>query len=278
MKSGKSYPARTPGGSPLLQGTLGLLLVGLLSSCGSGSKKAASSDASGSAEMILAAKTFKHPAAEAYYASNSDFFRSADPTEIPADLQWVDGMDQESFSSTNAKRGGTETVWIQDFPRTLRYLGPDANGSFRRYINDNLNLKVVHKHPETGRYYPGLAREWAIAPNNLTVYLKLDPEARYTDGVAVTADDYYFLFYFMRSPWLQGPWYLNWYTSKYTHITRYDDHTIAIGLSEAKPDCLRFFEQDIRPVPRHFYKDFRESYVQDYQWKLEPGTGAYTIL
>ncbi len=76
----------------------------------------------------------------------------------------------------------------------------------------------------------------------------------------------------------QGPWYNNFYSTKYTNITKFDDHTISVTLAEAKPDPLMFFEEDLLPKPRHFYKEFGEDYVERYQWNLEPTTGAYTIL
>ncbi len=257
-----------------------LLAFAVVVAIGCGRKADVAGPASGrlAPAEIETAKGFRHPLAEAYYKEHPEFFRFASPTDLPADLKWENGMDQPELGSPEARKGGTVTFWMQDFPRTLRFNGPDSNGSFRGYIHDENSMTLVKKHPITGDPMPSLAKEWAISADHRTVYFKLDKRARYSDGVPVTADDYLFLFYFGRSPWLEEPWSLNWYGEKYTGITKYDDHTIAIGVAETKPDVLRFFQEDVRPIPRHFYRDFGPDYVQRYQWDLEPTTGPYTIL
>lgn len=230
-----------------------------------------------STAQIEEAKAYRHPLAEEYYKEFPDFFRTASLDELPQDLEWIDGMEQPELGSPDAKKGGTVNFWLQDYPRTLRFVGPDSATNFRRVFHDEHDPKVVNRHPGTGDYYPGTTTAWAFSEDKKTVYFKLDPDVRYCDGVPVTADDYFFLFYFMRSPWIQAPWYANWYHEKYTHITKYDDHTIAVGLLESKPDPLRFFEEDIYPLPRHAFKDFSESFIGDYGWRFMPSTGPYVI-
>jgi hypothetical protein len=97
------------------------------------------------------------------------FFRQASPEDIPADLVWENGMDLPEIGSPEAKKGGTLYGWIDDFPRTLRTLGPDANGSFRPYILDDTVMYFGRRHPNDTsigpygfRYFPGIAKEWAV--------------------------------------------------------------------------------------------------------------------
>jgi hypothetical protein len=54
------------------------------------------------------------------------FFRDATPADVPAGLTWENGMDLPDFGSPEAKKGGTVFMTIQDYPRTLRTVGPDA--------------------------------------------------------------------------------------------------------------------------------------------------------
>ncbi len=86
-----------------------------------------------------------------------------------------------------------------DWPRTLRFVGPDASGSFRRHILDNNAFALVHEHPETDGYIPAIAKRWAVGEDKKTVYFELDPDARYSDGELVQVTDFFFHFYFMRS-------------------------------------------------------------------------------
>ena len=245
--------------------------------CGKSKREEAGGTGRLSAAEIEAARTYKHPGAEEFYKANPEMFTFASPADLPTDLSWKDGHEQPDLGSPEAVKGGTINMWLQDFPRTLRYQGPDANGSFRRFIHDDNNLHLVDRHPGTGDYFAMLAESWAIGADKRTIYFKLDRSATYSDGVPIIADDYFFTIYFMRSEWIRGPWYNNFYSTKYTNITKFDDHTISVTLAEAKPDPLMFFEEDLLPKPRHFYKEFGEDYVERYQWKLEPTTGAYTI-
>ena len=98
-----------------------------------------------------------------------NFFRFATPKEIPVALVWEDGSDLPEFASPQAKKGGTLHSFIDDFPRTLRTTGPDANGSFRQYILDDNVMYFARRHPNDTsigpngfRYYPGVAKAWAV--------------------------------------------------------------------------------------------------------------------
>ncbi len=59
-------------------------------------------------------------------------------------------------------------------------------------------LRLISFHPNTGNPIPSLATHWAIAPDNQTVYFKLDPRAKWSDGKPVVADDYTFGYEMMR--------------------------------------------------------------------------------
>ncbi len=72
----------------------------------------------------------------AFYETHADFFRTGSIDDLPKDLVWEDGADLPEVGSPDAKKGGTEYVRLADFPRTLRTVGPDSNGSFRPWILD----------------------------------------------------------------------------------------------------------------------------------------------
>ena len=211
-----------------------------------------------------------------YYAANPDFFRFASPDRLPEGLIWRDGMDQEVFASSDAVRGGTLRSFILNFPPTVRYVGPDSNHSFRGVLLDDNAIGLVSRHPVTGDFFAALAESWAVSEDKKTVYFKLRPEATFSDGESVTADDFLYLFYFMQSPHIVAPWYNDWYSKEYSGITRYDDHTIAVHLSSPKPEPLEF--AGLRPVPAHFHGVLGPDWVTKNQWRFEPTTGPYELL
>jgi microcin C transport system substrate-binding protein len=212
------------------------------------------------------------------------FFREASIADLPADLPWIDGSELPEIGAPEAVKGGTFYAFIDDFPRTLRTSGPDSNGSFRPYILDDVVMRFGQRHPnETSigpqgfHYMPGIAKAWATDPANKQVFVRMHPEARWSDGEPITVDDVFFLFYFYQSAYIKDPWYNNWYARNYTHVTRYDDHTFAIGIPEWKPDALSRV-MDLEPMPAHFFKELGDDYVERYQWRFRPTSGAYVVL
>jgi microcin C transport system substrate-binding protein len=210
----------------------------------------------------------------------SDFYHfktSADLLNDTKGLVWEDGSDLAEFADPAAKKGGTLTLWLPDFPGTFRAIGPNATSVFRDYLLDYVAMTFVRPHPNVpGHFYPQLARSWAVDRSSKTVYFRLDPEARWSDGVPFTTDDVVFSWYYYRSLNLNEPWFNDFYTKTYRSITVYDAHTFAVTLQELKPDIVDR-AGDVDPFPRHFFKDFGPGWEQRYDWRICPTLGAYTI-
>ena len=87
----------------------------------------------------------------------------------------------------------------------------------------------------------------------------------------MTADDFFYSFYFFRSPWADAEWYADFYTKEFGGITRYDDHTIAVHAPRLRPRQLEWLG-DLRPTPREFFKDFGPDYLKRYNDRQQPTT------
>jgi len=212
---------------------------------------------------------------EKWYADNPDFFVFATPEELPADLPWENGEGLSDLGSPDAEKGGALHGGMSDFPRTFRHIGPDANGAFRWWITD-ISANFAHRHPNEDGYFPGVASEWAIVPEERTVYCRIDPEATWSDGEPITSDDVHFAFYFRQSPDNQAPWYNNFFKVQYEKVTKYDDRTFSITVAEKKPDFYQYV-LELTPEPEHFYRGFGPEFVKDYQWRVKPTSGAYVV-
>ncbi len=217
---------------------------------------------------------------EAYYQANPEFFVYAKPEDLPADLNWEDGREHPDLGSPDAKKGGTWYQYEPDYPRTLRRIGPDANGSFRLWQTD-MRITYARRHPnldDPTAYIPGVAIEWALDPENATVYVRLDPDARWSDGEPITTEDVFFKFFYNRQlDYHKDPWYKDHYTNQFSKVTRYDDLTFSITTATKKPDYHQYVLLD-DPAPKHFFKEFGQDYVERYNWRFQPTTGAYVIL
>ena len=211
------------------------------------------------------------------------FFQFKNLENLPTGLAWEDGSDLPEIGSPKATKGGTSYGTIQDFPRTLRTIGPDSNGSFRTLLSDDVAVLIAHRHPnidEIGpngfRYIAGLAKEWAIDKASQTVYIRIDPKARWSDGEPITSDDFLFKFFFMHSSYIKAPWYNNFYNRFFSGITKYDDLTFSVRLSVDKPNFATYVLEDI-PIPEHFYGELGDDFPERYQWRFAPTTAAYTL-
>ena len=116
---------------------IGLLTLLLLSACGG------SPDDNQSAAFPAIDNTEE---VKAYYAERPDFFTFKTIADLPQDLTWENGDHLPEIGSPDAKKGGTEYVRLQDYPRTLRTVGPDSNGSFRTFLLDNVSMPIAQRH------------------------------------------------------------------------------------------------------------------------------------
>lgn len=197
--------------------------------------------------------------------------------KLPENLEWLTNNEDPVFASPEAVKGGTLNNWIQSFPLTLRTVGPDSNGSFRSNLLGN-QMQLVVVHPNTGNLMPGLATHWAYGDDNKTMYFKLNPKARWSDGKPVSAHDFAFTFEFMRSEEIVDPWHANFFKDELDKATVYDDLTFSVTTLKPRPreELHDHTSEDMRPIPRHFFKDLK-GFVKKYNWKIAPNTGPYQI-
>ncbi len=192
----------------------------------------------------------------------------------PADLSWLTNDADPLYASPDAVKGGTFRVAIKSFPLTFRTVGPDSNTTFRGAILGN-QLSLIGMHPNTMNILPELATHWAFGQDKKTMYFKLNPDARWSDGKPVTAHDFAYTLEFMRSKKIVAPWYNDYYTKEIDRVIVYDDLTLAVASTKAQPDLHLIL--GIGPIPRHFYGQLGDDFVRKYNWKIVPNTGPYQI-
>ena len=101
-----------------IRGIAALALILMIGACGNPSDEAEQADF----EMLD-----NTAEVEAYYASKPDFFSFKTLADLPTDLDWQDGSHLAEVGSADAIKGGTEYARLQDFPRTLRTVGPGVS-------------------------------------------------------------------------------------------------------------------------------------------------------
>ncbi|KKC98534.1 extracellular solute-binding protein [Photobacterium halotolerans] len=204
--------------------------------------------------------------------------------ELPVGLTWESNLHEPRFASPQAKFGGTFNTYIESFPQTFRIVGPDSNGRFRTWLLDSRPAAVT-RHPDTKAWIPDIATEWAYGNDDKTVYFRINPNARWSDGKPITADDFTYVLTFMRSKDIVAPWYNTFYTQQIADVIKYDDHTFAVVSAEKRNKEELMLYTNLQPRPAHFYqpkvdknKDgVEDNFVRYYNFKAEPSAGPYYI-
>ncbi len=204
-----------------------------------------------------------------------DYFQFKEKADLPEDLEWKNGSEQPEIGDPESKKGGAFRYFISSFPPTIRPFGPNSNNSFRGELYDNVEVALVELHPGTGEIMPGVAKEWALSSDQKTVFFRLDPDAKYNDGVPVKAVDFMWWVYLRASDNVVTPWFKQYIREQWSQFTLYGDDLIAISLPEPKPKLAYF--ASLPPSAPHFYKEYGPDYKERYQWRVPPTTAAYTV-
>lgn len=205
------------------------------------------------------------------------YLKVGTPEDIPSDLVWENGMDQPEIGDPASKKGGVFRRFIPAFPPTIRPFGDNANNSFRGDLYDYIDMPLVNLHPETMEMIPGLAHEWATSTDGRTIYFRIDPEARYSDGSPVRAKDFLISVYVRVSDNIVNPYSKQYFRENVAQVAMYDDLTVSVSLPEAKA-YSPFIAGALTPTPPEFYSEYGPDYTTRYQWKFPPTTGAYEVL
>ena len=206
-----------------------------------------------------------------------DYLKTGTPADVPAGLEWKDGLDQPEIGDPAAKKGGVFRRYIETFPPTIRPFGDNSNNSFRGDLYDYIDLPLVSLHPETMQVIPGLAKQWASSADGRTIYFRIDPEARYSDGEPVRARDFQIGAYVRVSDYIVNPYQKQYYRENIAQIAVYDDLTLSVSLPEANLFAVMNAGSAL-PAPPKFYAEYGPDYSERYQWRFPPTTGAYEVL
>jgi microcin C transport system substrate-binding protein len=200
----------------------------------------------------------------------------AGPPTLPPDVRWETNNDEPLIGSPQAIRGGTLRYELGAYPLTFRLMGPNSNDFFAAWNRlFTFNFTLVQRHPVTDRYIPMMATHWSVQGDQRTIYFKLDPAARFSDGHPVTADDYVFTWQMMRSPHIVDPFYNTYAKQYYESVDRIDDHTLRIVGTRWSWRPLYDFA-GLWPTPAHATK-LDAGWVQRTNNQFQITVGPYAI-
>jgi microcin C transport system substrate-binding protein len=261
----------------LLALAAGLALM-VASGCGHGSAPAPGAETSAPAAPSAPVSLNK-----ADYPVFPDADAGADPS-VPAEQGgkgftgkgWETNTNFDLIGDPRAVKGGMLREWTIDFPGTLRMAGPEWNTTVNYEIFPMVYETLLGLNPTTLEWIPSLASHWQISPDKLTYRFRLNPNARFSDGTPVTAEDVVASWSFYTDKTLQD---LYFYT-QFNKLEKPVAESKYIVRIKAKELGWRNFEiaAGILIFPAHILKTLDgAAYLKDYNFKLLPGTGPYIV-
>lgn len=102
---------------------------------------------------------------------------------------WESNMSFPAIGQPGAPQGGSMSIYMPDWPATLRMIGKDSNTAFNYAVASQAYMSLLTLHPTTLDYIPQLATHWKISEDKSTYSFRINPEARWSDGTPITAQD-----------------------------------------------------------------------------------------
>ncbi|NCB38934.1 MAG: ABC transporter substrate-binding protein [Erysipelotrichia bacterium] len=199
----------------------------------------------------------------------------AEMKAILAALKWETNDTYKGFGSRDAKKGGTLTCVETSFPPTLRTVGKNANSTFTSMMTGICYESMLDLDPITYNYAPSLATRWAVADDKVTFYFELDERARWSDGKPVIASDIVKSWELYTDPGIEDPFSID-YWNKYEKPVAVSDRIVMVKSKQL--NWRAFMSIGFMTVlPGHIIdKIDGKKYLEEYQFKLMPGSGPYT--
>jgi microcin C transport system substrate-binding protein len=173
------------------------------------------------------------------------------PVTLPKDIKWETNNEDPLIGSEKAIRGSRFTSGLYSYPLTFRLFGPNSNDFFASWNRAfTLAFTLVTLHPVTDKFIPMMATHWSVQPDNKTIYFKLDPNARWSDGKPITADDYVFTLELLKSKAIVDPYYNSYAERYYQSVDKIDDYTLRIV--GTRPSWRPLYDYAaLYPIPKH---------------------------
>ena len=191
---------------------------------------------------------------------------------------WQTNTDYELIGDPRAVKGGTFRQHILDFPGTLRVLGgPESNTALNYMIRPMVYETLLTLHPSTLDWMPMLATHWQISDDRLTYRFRIDPNARWSDGQPVIAQDVVASWDFVMDKGLQDP-SNEIVFGKFKRPVAESKYIVRVESTQLNWRNFLYFAGSLSILPSHVMKEVNGArYLKEYNFKLVPGSGPYIV-
>jgi len=190
---------------------------------------------------------------------------------------WQTNTKFNLIGDPRAVKGGVFREHILDFPATFRMAGPDSSTNTNFLLGDFIYETLLAVDPTSLDYIPSLATHWQISKDKLTFRFRINPDARFSNGEPVTADDVIASWSLITDKTLKDP-SRNAQFARFAKPVAESRQIVSVKVSKADWRNLKDFATSLLVYPASSLKDLTGAqYLQKYNYAYLPGTGPYSI-
>lgn len=182
------------------------------------------------------------------------------------------------FGDPRATKGGMLTTITSRFPLTMRTEGQNSNYVENSTLQSLMYESLLDLHPVTLNFIPNLATHWKIADDKMHFWFRINPDARWSDGQPVVANDVVETWDLLMDETILFPSSQLVY-SKYERPVAESKYIVSVACNELNWRNFLYFGASMTIYPAHIIGDLTGTeYLDEYQFKVVPGSGPYTVF
>ena len=190
---------------------------------------------------------------------------------------WTTNDKYNVIGKKEAVKGGRFNVSFTEFPASLRVYGKDSNFELNIIFSELMYETLLNIDPLNKTLYPGLATHWKIESDSLTFRFRINPDARWADGMPVTANDVLATYNLLTDSTIQEPFTSSFYQTFEKPVI--ESKYIFTLKSKEKNWRQFYYAATFSILPEHILKNLSgKDYVEQYQFKYLIGSGPYLIM
>jgi microcin C transport system substrate-binding protein len=209
--------------------------------------------------------------------------RNAGDPSVPAELGgpgftgegWQTCLEFPTTAWPDAPKGGEMRQVLYDWPATLRLHGENWNSSFNYNVATLCMENLVGLHPVTQQFIPSLATHWKISEDRKTFTYRINPEAKWSDGKPLTADDVVATWKLKMDPKCRFPSTILVY-GKFEEPVAKSKYVVEVRCKEDNWRNFLYFG-GMSIMPAHEISIPGDQYLEKFQNAFHTMSGPYTV-
>lgn len=181
------------------------------------------------------------------------------------------------FGDPRAVKGGELSIGEGTFPTTFRPEGQGSSLAVNNEIKSYVYETLLITHPVTREYVPALASHWKISPDKKTFTFRIDPNARWSDGRPVVAQDVVTTWKLMVDPGILEP-ALNLVYEKFEQPVALSEYIVQVTAKTVNFRNLLYFGAAMAIYADHELGQITgKEFLEKYNFNMPVGSGAYYL-